>query len=88
MCSFGILFFPDMNSKEFRMFLPLENKSDHLFGHKFVCYKELIFLFGGEFLIGRGDWNTNLWAYDNIREKWERKCVLVYILFYIFRRNI
>lgn len=45
-------------------------------GFKLVGYKEFIFMYGGEFLLGKGNWNYNFWVYDTIRERWERKCVL------------
>lgn len=50
-----------------------EEKCMNLIGYSVIAYKELIFLLGGEMSIGRGKWNYNVWAYDSIRERWERK---------------
>lgn len=46
-------------------------------GSKLLGYKEFIFLFGGQYLVGQREWNHNFWVYDNLREKWERKVMLV-----------
>ncbi|KAI4462477.1 kelch protein [Holotrichia oblita] len=51
--------------------VPLE-KHENLVGFHILGYKELVFLFGGEYHWGRGNWNSNFWVYDTIREKWER----------------
>lgn len=63
-------------------FLSVE-KCTNLYGYKLIGYKEFIFLFGGEFYIGNGNWNENFFVYDNVREKWERKCLLVQLEYYV-----
>lgn len=55
------------------MFAIDQNKCENLEGFKILGYKELVFLFGGQHLIGKGEWNINFWVYDSIRERWERK---------------
>lgn len=45
-------------------------------GFKLIGYKELVFLFGGQYLIGKGEWNVNFWVYDSIKENWERKTIM------------
>lgn len=72
-------FISDFNGGKLKKLLNIDNnKCESLYGHTLIGYKEYIFLFGGEFLIGKGNWNTNMWVYDSIRERWERKCVLVF----------
>ncbi|KAG5868306.1 hypothetical protein JTB14_022789 [Gonioctena quinquepunctata] len=66
---------PKLNT--FRKFLSIDDsKCQNLEGFKLLGYKEYVFMYGGEFLIGRGSWNLNFWVYDTIRENWERKSVL------------
>lgn len=72
----------DSTSGNLHTFLPIE-KCTNLYGYKLIGYKEFIFLFGGEFYIGNGNWNKNFFVYDNVREKWERKCLLVQLNFYV-----
>ncbi|CAG9817802.1 unnamed protein product [Phaedon cochleariae] len=67
------------NGKQFKKFFTIDDpKYESLEGCKFIGYKEYVFMYGGEYLIGRGKWNYNLWVFDTIRERWERKCVLPY----------
>lgn len=60
------------------MFVIDQSKYENLEGFKIVGYKEFVFLFGGQYLIGKGEWNVNFWVYDSIKEKWERKTRLPY----------
>ncbi|KAJ8947833.1 hypothetical protein NQ318_009978 [Aromia moschata] len=70
----------DVKSKEFKNCFNIDcNKCQNLTGFKLMGYKEFVFMYGGEFLIGRGNWNTNFWVYDTIREKWERKGVMPFV---------
>lgn len=76
-------FISDLNGGKLKKLLNIDHqKCDSLYGFTLIGYKEYIFLFGGEFLIGKGNWNTNMWVYDSIRERWERKCVLVRFVIY------
>ncbi|KAF2881276.1 hypothetical protein ILUMI_24895 [Ignelater luminosus] len=53
-----------------------KQKCDKLEGCHILGYKELIFLFGGEFVIGYGNWNKNLWVYNTVTDCWQRKSVM------------
>ncbi|KAJ8951199.1 hypothetical protein NQ314_007700 [Rhamnusium bicolor] len=67
----------DHNLREFKRLFDIDGQKCHgLDGFKLVGYKEFAFMYGGEFLIGKGNWNYNFWVFDTIRERWERKCVL------------
>ncbi|XP_031334096.1 uncharacterized protein LOC116164107 isoform X2 [Photinus pyralis] len=67
----------DNATKNFVKLLEIDKaKCRNLEGFKIVGYKEFIFLLGGEYFLGKGNWNKNVWAYDIIRESWERKTVL------------
>ncbi|CAG9833407.1 unnamed protein product [Diabrotica balteata] len=54
----------------FRRFVNVLKK---LVGFRIIGYKEYLFLFGGEYEIGKGDWNYSFWAYDSIKEVWRMK---------------
>lgn len=71
--SFFVLYKDEANEKIINFFDVPDEKCTNLIGYSIIGYKELIFLFGGEMCIGRGKWNYNVWAYDTIRERWERK---------------
>lgn len=67
----------DADTQRFKdVFIIDKNKCENLEGFKIIGYKELTFLYGGQHLIGKGEWNVNFWVYDSIREKWERKSTL------------
>lgn len=42
-------------------------------GQSIFGYKHYIFVFGGEFTIGRGAWMEKILVYDTIKDKWEVK---------------
>nr|CAH7720423.1 unnamed protein product [Callosobruchus chinensis] len=68
----------DSPSKKFKKFFNIdETKCQNLEGFKLESYKEFVFMYGGEFLIGRGKWNQNFWVYDALRDLWERKTVML-----------
>ncbi|KAF5278010.1 hypothetical protein FQA39_LY18420 [Lamprigera yunnana] len=70
----------DNEKQNFIKFLDMDKeKCSNLDGFKLVGYKEFIFLFGGEYLLGKGNWNKNFWVYDIVRESWERKSVLPFV---------
>ncbi|CAG9770460.1 unnamed protein product [Ceutorhynchus assimilis] len=52
------------------------DKMRNLVGYKLTSYKEFVFLYGGEYFMGIGNWNFNFWAYDTFKGKWERKSKL------------
>ncbi|KAK5650628.1 hypothetical protein RI129_001657 [Pyrocoelia pectoralis] len=67
----------DNATNNFVKFLEIDKeKCGNLDGFKIIGYKEFIFLLGGEYFLGKGNWNKNVWVYDTIRENWERKSVL------------
>ncbi|KAJ8919015.1 hypothetical protein NQ315_016920 [Exocentrus adspersus] len=69
----------DYNDKQFKKLIPIdEKKYTGLSGFKLMGYKEFVFMYGGEYLLGRGHWNKNFWVYDTIRGRWERKSVMPY----------
>lgn len=35
-------------------------------------------MFGGQHLLGKGEFNVNFWVYDTLRERWERKSRMPY----------
>ncbi|XP_022921282.1 kelch-like protein 6 isoform X2 [Onthophagus taurus] len=51
-------------------------KHSNLQGFELIGYKELLFLFGGEISLGKGNWNNNFWVYNTICDRWERKSKL------------
>lgn len=66
--------FLDGSLKKFNKFFIIDpNKCENLEGFKLVGYKELVFMYGGQHLIGKGEWNVNFWVYDSVTERWERK---------------
>ncbi|XP_025828923.1 kelch repeat and BTB domain-containing protein 2, partial [Agrilus planipennis] len=72
-----VIVYFDINSNKFKKLLDVDKgKCDKLDGFKMLSYKEFIFLFGGEYKIGRGDWNRSFWVYDNVKEKWQHKSVI------------
>ncbi|XP_050512600.1 uncharacterized protein LOC126888403 isoform X2 [Diabrotica virgifera virgifera] len=42
-------------------------------GFRLRGYKEYIFLFGGEYVLGKGEWNYTFWVYDSIKDMWRTK---------------
>lgn len=56
-----------------KFFIIDQNKCENLEGFKILGYKEFVFLYGGQHLIGKGEWNVNFWVYDSVRDRWERK---------------
>ncbi|KAF5300120.1 hypothetical protein FQR65_LT09210 [Abscondita terminalis] len=77
--SLSIIYY-DIDKHNFIKFLDVDKeKCANLDGFKMIGYKEFIFLFGGEYLMGKGNWNKNFWVYDVVREGWERKSVLPFV---------
>ncbi|CAH1980390.1 unnamed protein product [Acanthoscelides obtectus] len=73
----AIVLMYDAPSKKFKKFFNIDQyKCKNLEGFKLQSYKEFVFMYGGEFLIGRGKWNQNFWVYDTLRDRWERKTVM------------
>ncbi|XP_048523246.1 kelch-like protein 30 isoform X2 [Dendroctonus ponderosae] len=65
-------------SESFDEFLSIDGTkiTDDLTGFHLTSYKQYICLFGGEFILGLGQWNRNFWMYDTIKGTWERKTIL------------
>jgi hypothetical protein len=42
-------------------------------GFKIIGFKHFTFLFGGEYTLGNGDWNTDFYIYDILKETWNPK---------------
>ncbi|XP_069689027.1 kelch-like protein 25 isoform X2 [Periplaneta americana] len=40
-------------------------------GYKIVCKGQDLYMIGGEYLLGYGNWNKSIWKYDVIREVWK-----------------
>lgn len=74
-------FVTDESSNHLRNFFHISgDKMMNLVGFKLFSYKEFVFLYGGEYLIGAGQWNCNFWSYDTFKEKWERKTTSVKLM--------
>lgn len=43
-----------------------------LSGFQIIPYKQFLLLFGGEFLLGHGNWNRTLWIYDSLKQNFHR----------------
>lgn len=71
--SYNVVFSDVALQKFQKLFVIDENKCEDLEGFEIAGYKELVFLYGGQHLIGKGEWNVNFWVYDSVRERWERK---------------
>lgn len=69
-----------MNKNSFKYFFPID-KPEHinLEGFKLIGYKHQVLVFGGEYILGKGNWNYSFWAYDTISERWHQKTVYVTI---------
>ncbi|RZC41186.1 kelch-like protein 38 [Asbolus verrucosus] len=48
-------------------------KAANLDGFKMIGYKQFIYLYGGEYHLGRGNWNRTFYMFDLIKEKWIQK---------------
>ncbi|XP_017786331.1 PREDICTED: kelch-like protein 38 [Nicrophorus vespilloides] len=73
LCHNSVLLY-DQNNKDFWKAVDLcKDKFNGYSGYEIIGYKEQIFLFGGEASLGTGNWNTNFWMYDTIRESWDLK---------------
>ncbi|XP_060524199.1 kelch-like protein 40b isoform X2 [Cylas formicarius] len=69
---FGMLYDPAING--FTKLIEIDGKKcKDLTGFSLTAYKEFVLIYGGEFLIGGGNWNNNIWVFDTFRERWERK---------------
>ncbi|CAG9856706.1 unnamed protein product [Phyllotreta striolata] len=60
----------ESKSNKFLEFFSLKEKIE---GFKLIGYKEYIFMYGGEYTLGRGDWNRSFWAYNTIKDAWQMK---------------
>lgn len=54
-------------------FKKLVTVTERLAGFQIIGYREYVYTFGGEYILGKGDWNKYFWTYDSIQEKWQRK---------------
>ncbi|XP_057667830.1 kelch-like protein 30 isoform X2 [Diorhabda carinulata] len=60
----------DHTSDSFNKLVTITEK---LVGFQIISYRECIFTFGGEYILGKGDWNKNFWCYNSLKDKWHRK---------------
>ncbi|CAH0559875.1 unnamed protein product [Brassicogethes aeneus] len=68
----------DLKTNTFQKLFKLENaEHQNLEGFKLISYKERILMFGGEYVLGKGNWNYNHWAYNTITEKWKKESLMV-----------
>lgn len=51
----------------------LEEKLFNLHGFKILSHKQYLYICGGEFKIGSGNWNCLFLSYDLIKERWTQQ---------------
>ncbi|XP_074030434.1 kelch-like protein 3 isoform X2 [Leptinotarsa decemlineata] len=70
---FHVLYY-DYNSNKFKKFFEIDNgQCLNLTGFEILAYKGRIYLYGGEFSIGRGEFNNTISIYNPIPERWKMK---------------
>ncbi|KAF7268914.1 hypothetical protein GWI33_018015 [Rhynchophorus ferrugineus] len=72
----AVLLYDSIVNKFQELFVINEDKIKDLAGFKLLPYKHSVLLFGGEYLIGAGNWNLNLWAFNTFTERWTRVSVV------------
>jgi hypothetical protein len=64
----------DTSGAIFKKLFDIEStKCSSLDGFKIIGFKHFTFLFGGEYTLGNGDWNTDFYIYDILKETWNPK---------------
>nr|XP_008197617.1 PREDICTED: kelch-like protein 38 isoform X1 [Tribolium castaneum] len=61
----------DLNSLEFSRFFFMIPSCDSLNGFRICGCKQFVFVYGGEYTLGKGEWNLDFRSYDVIKQSWK-----------------